>query len=154
MISFTKRNLPNVIALFSFIVGILVITGWVFHIPTLTSLLPGAIPARMNAGVCFLLSGIVLFLLNTKYTIRKKQVWILTGSVLILLTGLLTFTEYVSGKNFGIDALLYTPAASLPANGRMSLPASITFAILGLTFLLLPRRRYHLFIHVTNILII
>jgi two-component system CheB/CheR fusion protein len=157
LIFIAYRNITNATAFIAIIVGILAATGWYFHIPALTSLLPDAIPVRLNAALCFFLSGTALYLLNTKPSAPIQKKIIILSGWFILLTGLFTFFEFISGLNFGIDDLLYKPdplAEPMAFNGRMSLPAAIQFVLLGCCFLLLPHRRLHLFIDTVIILVI
>ena len=119
--------------------------------------MPGIVSMRFNAAVCFILSGIALYLLNTPTinqplkTIASVCLW------MVLLTGFLTFSEYIFHWNLGIDELLWKegPGAigtSFP--GRMSQSTSFNFMLLGFIFLMLGKRKYHWLIHALLIAII
>lgn len=149
-----QKHITTTTAVLVAIAGLLVISGWYFHVPALAQLFPGAMPARINAGFCFILAGIALFLHHRPDTRRSSRFIVQAASWLILFTGLFTLLQYITGTNFGIDTLLLTTAQQQGDFVRMTIPASIFFILLGTMLLVLPYRKFHLFIHVSNILII
>ena len=112
---------------------------------------------RFNAAVCFILSGIALYLLNAPAISQPRKTIASVCSWMVLLTGFLTFSEYIFSWNLGIDELLWKEgpvaiATSFP--GRMSLSNSLNFMLLGFIFLALGKRKYHWLIHALLIAII
>jgi|GEM_PF-1767298 len=137
--------------------GCLVLAGWLFNIPYFKTVLPGIVSMRFNAAVCFILSGIALYLFNTPTINQPLKTIASVCSWMVLLTGFLTFSEYIFHWNLGIDELLWKegPGAigtSFP--GRMSQSTSFNFMLLGFIFLMLGKRKYHWLIHALLIAII
>src|SRR5674476_524926 len=137
--------------------GCLVLAGWLFNIPYFKTVLPGIVSMRFNAAVCFILSGIALYLFNTPIINQPLKTIASVCSWMVLLTGFLTFSEYIFHWNLGIDELLWKegPGAigtSFP--GRMSQSTSFNFMLLGFIFLMLGKRKYHWLIHALLIAII
>jgi len=137
--------------------GCLVLAGWLFNIPYFKTVLPGIVSMRFNAAVCFILSGIALYLFNAPRINQPLKTIASVCSWMVLLTGFLTFSEYIFHWNLGIDELLWKegPGAigtSFP--GRMSLSTSFNFMLLGFIFLMLDKRKYHWLNHALLIAII
>jgi two-component system, NarL family, sensor histidine kinase UhpB len=132
-------------SLLTITVGCLVLIGWFLNIPGLKSLLPGIAPIKFNTGVCFVLSGIALYLLDVPAGSRYRKTVVIVSSLMVLLTGLLSFSQYAFGWNLGIDELLWKDGpltAATQSPGRMSLLTSINFTLLGFIFLMLEGKKY------------
>ena len=56
------NNFSKIIALIVSMSGVIVMIGWIFNIPALTSILPQFVTMKFTTAVCFVLSGIVLYL--------------------------------------------------------------------------------------------
>jgi len=120
--------------------GVLVLTGWVAGIPALSSFLPGYLPAKATTGLCGLLSGTALLLLQRpgRITLHLARTLIIAAGVIALTV----FTEHLSGRKNGIDGFFLTGRSAIPsALGLMSLPATICFSLAsgGLWLISLPR---------------
>ncbi len=148
--------ITKVASLLAVTVGCLVLTGWFFDIPFFKSVFPGIASIKFNAVVCFIFSGIALYLLNVPAGLpagansrrRKTIAFILAG--IILFAGLLTLLEYIFNRNLGIDELLWREGPGTAATifpGRMSLFTAINFVLLGFIFIALAKRKYYQFIH-------
>jgi len=129
-------------AVFSVVVGLSGLMGRTFHI---TSLLTwGAAPVLMkaNAGACFVLLGVSLWLLAKKHTrsfplARKVAANVLAA--IVSLVGLLSLAQFLIRQDLGIDQFLMPvpPAmatAGVPA-GLMSPVSAASFLLLGLALL-------------------
>ena len=133
-----ERVTPAV-AVVSVAVGVLVLLGWLFDLEELKSVLPGLAAMKPNAALGFILSGVALWEIQTggqgALLVRVSQ---LCAGVVVLL-GLLTLGEYLSGMDFGIDQLLIQEVTSLPGDipGRLPVNAALSFAATGATLLLL-----------------
>ena len=111
--------------------GILVICGWVFDVPALTSFFPGLPPMPVNAALAFILSGVALWLL----TMRHAGLFGLgqAGAAVVALIGLLTLSEYVFGVDLGIDQLFVRDqTGSSPFPGRIPLIGAVNFVLFGI----------------------
>lgn len=126
------------------LVGCIVILGWMFDIAILKSVWPGLVTMKANTALCFILSGISLWLLDRR---RVGKRWNKLGfiqpeilAILVIIISLLTLLEYGFNLNFGIDQLLFKESATAIATstpGRMGPNTALTFLLLGHSLLLL-----------------
>ncbi|HXQ36230.1 MAG TPA: PAS domain S-box protein, partial [Anaerolineales bacterium] len=140
------RNVSRVASGVVLAVGLLVLVGWLFDIPVLTSILPGRATMKPNTALGFILCGISLWSLNQDQT--KKPIRLLANAcaTIVLLTGALTFGEYLSNRDFGIDQLLFqdtTSASGTSFPGRMSPATALSLLCLGSALLLIDNRWSH-----------
>ncbi|MDD5633587.1 MAG: hypothetical protein PHI13_16395, partial [Methylococcales bacterium] len=127
------------VAMFAVTVGVLVLAGWLFDLDILKSLLPGLTAMKVNTAFGFILSGVALWGIQSggQGTLLGLVSQICAGVVLVL--GLLTLGEYLSGVDFGIDQLLIHEITNLPGDipGRMAINTALGFAALSAALLLL-----------------
>ncbi|MGE5324138.1 MAG: GGDEF domain-containing protein [Actinomycetota bacterium] len=127
----TRRNrfwrlVPRLAAYVAAGIGVLVLAGWIFNVPELTSLLPNVPSMKANTAFSFLLVAGCLYLAAGGGHPRLCAVLAL-GAVSI---SALTIFEYVTGYSLGIDQLVFDdPAAPYP--GRMSPFTALSFILLG-----------------------
>jgi len=144
------RFLAQIAGILVALAGCIVMTGWVLDIPALKSVLPGFVEMKFNTALCFVLSGIALWLLsrdNTERTTTRRVAYLF--ALLVALIGLLTLIQYLAGLNFGIDQLLWTeppPAVNTSHLGRMAVATAFNFFFLGLAFLLLRKESWFKFV--------
>lgn len=146
MQSFSKKAATTVV-----LIGCVVITGWIFHIEILKSILPGLVSMKANTATCFIISGSSLWLWHEKLDDRTtRRDWnraAFACASLVISIALLTLIQYNFNLNFGIDQLLFkdnTSAVSTPNPGRMAPNTALNFLLLGSALLLLniPRPNY------------
>lgn len=128
-------------------VGLTVIIGWFFDIPTFKSLFPGMPNIRFNTALSFLLLGISLWLLRAEERdLTKNRIGkIIAGIVLAI--SLLTLSEYLFRWDLAIDQLFVRDLDS-PLNlfpGRMSPMAALSSACCSVGLLMLGSRISHYF---------
>ena len=134
------RVFARVTAAFSIVVGGAVFAGWVLGIETLKVILPGQVAMKANASVAFVACGVSLWCLAAESAGGLRRT---AGRGLALLAGLigmLTVSEYIFGRNLGIDLLLFPEKAGAigtSSPGRMLPLAGINFVLLSLALLLL-----------------
>jgi PAS domain S-box-containing protein len=118
------------------------VTGWVLGIQPLTSIIPGSAEMKINTAVGMLLAGVSLLILADAASLRLERVARLF-SVAVLLLGLATLAEYVSGRSFGIDEFLFRDhvGAYNVFRGRMSPITATAFITLALSLLAVPHRK-------------
>jgi PAS domain S-box-containing protein len=116
--------------------GLLVLTGWMFHIHTFKTILPGWVAVKANTGACFVFIGLALWLV--KRHDEKRRNWTPVAQLLSLvvsIVGVLSFLEYWYGWNLGIDQLLFAAGPEdIPSSVRPGLMSPITalgFLLLG-----------------------
>lgn len=127
---------PQMAAAVSVAAGALVLLGWLFDLNALKSGLPGLTAMKANTALAFILAGVALWAQVSRPGLRiVSQVC----SSVVLLLGLLTLGEYLSGVNFGIDQLLIQDITNLPGDipGRMAVNTALSFSALGAALLLL-----------------
>jgi len=121
------------------VVGVLVILGWLFDLDALKNVLPGLTVMKVNTALGFILSGVALWGIQSggQGTLLGLVSQLCAGVVLLL--GLLTLGEYLSGMDFGIDQLLVQEITNLPGDipGRMAINTALSFASLSAALLLL-----------------
>jgi len=114
------------------LVGLAALAGWVFHVPSLTRVLPGAVEMKANTAVALVLCGAALLILADRAALRVER--IAKGFALaVSAIGLATLAEYVFGWRLGIDELLVkdTRVAYNVFHGRMSPVSALTLVVLG-----------------------
>lgn len=129
--------------------GLVVLTGWIFQIPILTSLgMEGYMSMKANGALCFVICGLSLLLLNNNTGAARKTGQFL--ALLVMLIGLVTLLEYIFKSDAGIDQLI----ALDPANdrgrwpGRMNPAGAFNFIIAGLALFLSHSRKYQSLIRI------
>ena len=134
----------QVMAIGSFLLGLMVLLGWVSHSETLKTVFPGYVSMKANAALCFVGCGGALLLghLSHPRVWKRKTSQLLAG--LVLLISGLTLIEYLGGVNLGLDELLFQdtpPNAGTSEAGRMSPNTACAFILFSSGILLLSRGR-------------
>ncbi len=112
--------------------------GWTFDIAWLRYLPPDSIVMLPNTSVGFMMGGLALWLLRREdapvNAVRFGRV--LAGVVLLL--GLMSFIERVTGVDFGIDRLMFSERVALfpyrPV-GLMATNSTVCFTLVGASLL-------------------
>ncbi|MCC3530288.1 MAG: PAS domain S-box protein [Microcoleus sp. PH2017_22_RUC_O_B] len=144
--SFSKKAGIAVIA-----IGCTVMLGWIFDLQLLKSIFPELPTMKVNTAVCFILSGLSLFMQQRKRdkltTIQRQKIdkaLIVSCSSLIILISFVTLFQYKFNLDLGIDQLLFkdnSNLTSLSAPGRMAPNTAAAFLLLGTALLMLSARR-------------
>lgn len=133
------KSFSKYASLIALVVGGLVLSGWIFGVEQLKSVFPGFSTMKANTAIGLILAGAALWLANDEKQGREKRLILRVCAMLVGLLGLLTLGEYIFGRNFGIDQLIFkdlqTATASFP--GRMSIVAALNFSLIGTALLLL-----------------
>jgi PAS domain S-box-containing protein len=155
----TTKDLPrpNVCARYEFIssfvgpiamaAGVLVLVGWLLGVRTLTSVVPQYTTMKPNTAFCFVLAGLSLWLLRLRLSpvVKSNSKHALLGqicAVFVAFLGLLTLGEWLFNLNLGIDQTLLrdTLTDTRVPPGRMSIPSSFGFIMLGGSLFFLGRK--------------
>jgi len=137
--------------------ALLTLAGWFFQWPLLRSVVPEMTSMKFNTAIGFLFSGLVLLFRETGKSSFLSRIVSPLFSWLIFLLGMLTFSQHLFNWNSGIDEWLWKqpdPYATGRYPGRMNPVTSFMFMLLGMIFILLNRKRFHLFIQVTLFLVV
>jgi PAS domain S-box-containing protein len=110
--------------------------GWLFHIAALRSVFPGLMSMKANTAICLWLIGVSIVFLRS---LGSKRFWLgRAAASAAIAVACLTFAEYVFGRSFGIDELLfqdsYPPIYQFP--GRMAPVTALCITCLGAALLL------------------
>lgn len=141
----STKKLAQILSAALIAIGASVLIGWTFNIPFLKSILPSFASMKPNTAFSFLCTGLTLLRLQSLRTHRQK-LFAQLGSLLIILIGLLTLSEYLFGWSLGIDQVLFADAGSTAAfPGRMSEATAVGFTLLGeALFLVTFNRSYRI----------
>lgn len=131
---------PKYISGLAIAFGLMVLTGWAFHIQRLKGMIPGQVAVKANAA-CFVLIGLALWLAISGGRRRLTSVASRLLALLASFIGLLSFLEYCKGWDLGIDQLLFTAGPDdLPGSVRLALMSPIAaanFFLLGISIAVL-----------------
>lgn len=130
---------PHMVSVIAVAVGLLVLIGWFFNLDTLKSVLPGLTPMKANTAMSFILAGVALWGIEMGVQNRPLRVVAHACAGMVLLIGVFTLVEYISGADFALDQLLIREVTHLPGDipGRMAVNTALSFAALGAAMLLL-----------------
>ena len=117
------------------------LSGWIFAIPALRSLVPGAVQMKMNTALALLMSGIALYFAVGRAAPRKQRaVSILASAVAAI--GAASLVEYLSGWRLGIDEFFIRDNADAynAVPGRMSPMSAVAFIAIAIALWSMTRR--------------
>lgn len=134
------KKISSILSILVFLGGCIVLIGWIFDISALKSISPKMVTMKANTALCFVLTGLSLWLLQ-RYRLdnRLGRGIARICALVVFLIGFLTLFEYISGFNLGIDQLLFKDDANAILTshpGRMALNTSINFTIIGIALVL------------------
>jgi len=110
------------------LLGFLVITGWIFDIDRLKSVLPGFISMKINTALGFAFAGAALVLVGK----RKAPPYAALLGAVVAVIGLLNVIQYAFGVNLGIDQLLVHDPSPGPYPGRLAPVTALDFTVCGI----------------------
>jgi len=114
------------------VLGVVGITAWYFHTPFLLQIHSSFVPMQYNTALGFLLGGLAtIALLSSR--IRLAQIL----AVIVLLIGVLTLWQIVTGLDLHIDQLFmqHYVAVKTDTPGRMAPNTALCFLLSGLAVL-------------------
>jgi len=130
-LAYRFRQASQIIALLVLALGVIVLSGWAFRVPTITYIRPTFVSMKVNTALCFLLLGAGLWLAHDDTRQRSRRILGLAVATI----GGATLVEYVFHVSLGIDQLIFrdtrTPLLSAYP-GRMAISTAICFLFLGL----------------------
>src|SRR5579885_574756 len=127
----------SLIVIFS---GLLVLFGWIDHIPFLISIHPLWTSMKVNTAVCFVLSGISLAILSYRADSGYVKFLVISCITAIVLISAISLYENMTNTNLGIDQLIVQDTTALnhiSAPGRMAVLTAINFIFICINFLIL-----------------
>jgi CHASE3 domain sensor protein len=122
------RNVPRWAGVAVALFGLLDIASWHEHWRAILQPVPGSAPMQYNTALCFIILGIGLVLLTTRWVKIAPGLGAVAAFIPIV-----TVVEYASGWDFGVDQVLFKPffEAATGFPGRMSPLASVCFILAG-----------------------
>ncbi|HEX5922867.1 MAG TPA: HD domain-containing phosphohydrolase [Baekduia sp.] len=124
-------RIPAATAVVVAALGCVVLSGWVFGVSVLKSGVPGLVEMKANTAVCFLLVAAAVWLLRRPLGGRGRSMGRFLAAVAALVA-LVSLCEWVFGRDFGIDQLLFHEAAGAVATsnaGRMAPNTALAFLL-------------------------
>jgi signal transduction histidine kinase len=126
------------------LIGVTVLVGWMTDRDLPRTFVPGGIMMLPNPAVGFILAGLSLWLLRSEGAAmgagRGARRTALAAAWVVLALGFLTFTERVTGWDFGIDQLLFPEGVRqqpYQPPGRMVTNSTVCFTLAGAALLLM-----------------
>src|SRR5665648_159374 len=128
------------IGIAAIVLGLVVLTAWVFDVPVIKSIRPGWAAMKANTAIGFILAGAALCLMQG----RNASAWAIpVAAVCALATtalGVATLVQYYAQVDLGIDQALFPTADAEFLPGRPAPITAFNFALLGVALLLLCTR--------------
>lgn len=122
------------------VLGLVILSGWTFHIEVLKSILPQSAAINPNLALLLTLSGMSLWLLFPAHARVPLHFTGRSLAIVVTLISAATRTEYLLGINLRVDRLLFGLPAGItatPPTGRMSPTSAGSFMAIGIGLLLL-----------------
>ena len=147
-----KTSLAVTKALSVFVIGVsvVILINYYSYLSELKTVLKNC-QINFNTALCFFLAGIGLLFSDIHNATKTRRVIIDIISTIILIIGGVGLIELVFNVNFGIDTLFYSSTDPATLNGslpRIDPLISSLFIFLSIIFILLPKRKSHLFIQI------
>lgn len=123
--------------------GASVLVGWAFDRPVPSILEPARIAMVPNVAIAFIASGSALMLLAGLPGQRVSRAFRVVLALLVVVIGVATLIQRISGVELGIDLILFEHAvrkAPWIPPGRMALNSALSFSLVGGALLLLETR--------------
>lgn len=158
---FTKK-IAQIISVLSFLVGLMVIVGWYLDITVLTSISPDWIRMKVATAACFILAGIVVFVISLerdKHEVLRQVSLSICPMLMILIMGTL-FLGSIFGFQTGMENIAFVDRHEVATplfQGRPAVPTMVSFiliAAIGLmyNFSLIKRKTFYIIGGITGVL--
>jgi len=121
--------------------GLAALAGWVFGIPSLTSIIPHSPQMKANTACALVLAGIALLILCNRPA--AGMLWLARALIcLVFLFGAATVSEYLAGRSIGIDEFLVKDTSTVYNifRGRMSPLSAAALIAISTALIALPHR--------------
>ena len=123
------------------LVGLVVVVGWVFDIPVLTSILPHWVTMKFTTAVCFVASGAILYFVAEAQKGKAEvfQLVLPIASLIIFLLMLSLLVSVLLGIRTGIEDLFVREApgaVKTTTPGRPSVGTMVDFVLIALAGML------------------
>lgn len=150
------RTLSVAFAILAFCIGAAAFLGWILGNEFLKRIHPSLVTMKANAALCLMLVAFSVLLIHGERTTTLRRRISQVCAAIFFIVGLLTLSEHIVGWDLRIDQFLFaetTDQAGLSFPGRMGVPASLNFTLLGIALALLDVRSKRWF-RVSNIAVL
>ena len=122
------------------LIALAALAGWVFGLPALTRIMPGAVEMKANTAIALILCGVSLMTLAAPGAPRLERVAKVIALAVATL-GLASLAEYILGWQLGIDELLFKDRGTAfnVLRGRMSPLSAAAFVLAGFSLGIMRR---------------
>ena len=138
MYSLNKNKAVTIAGILAILIGIFVITAWVFNFPGLEDISTQYVSMRFNTALCFILVGLSLYITQREKK-KYQEVIFLSLSIFLAAISALSLSQDIFNFNSGIDQLFvtdrYSIAEKYPYPGRMAISVSSCFLIFSMAFI-------------------
>src|SRR6266566_4542942 len=110
--------------------GLAVLVGWAFDIPSLKSVFPGLVTMKANTAMGMLLCGTALMFMSSETITKPIRFFVMIAAGVAIALGALTLVEDIFEWNLGIDQWLFRDvvgAVDSSNPGRMSPSTAFCF---------------------------
>lgn len=139
-----KPTLLTSVSLFTIVLALAVITGWLFDVFALKTILLGDTTMKINTALCFLFSGIIFLCLSSGRWNNGCRLMAFS----LLAFGVATFSQNIFSYNLGIDQLILNDhdaiGKGLPYPGRPSPTTAFCFSLYGFALLGITSQSFRL----------
>ncbi|MGQ0376556.1 MAG: PAS domain S-box protein, partial [Nitrososphaerota archaeon] len=142
-----KYNITKILANVVIGIGVIVIIGWFFDIQVLKSLSPSFVTMKLSTAISFVMSGIIIYLMNE---IKQKdssftKLFLVSPIIIIIFFMVTLFVSNIFGARTGIEDILIkeTETTRSVTAGRPSIGTMVSFiliVILSLAFIINPQK--------------
>lgn len=133
----SHHSLSKIFAAFTIVIGALSMLGWILDLSYLKAVIPQLIAIKFNTALCIFLIGLVCYFYSS--ALNPKNRWVnLAFAALVFVVSFLTFLQYFSDYNFGIDELVFKDTeVTFLKPGRMSVISAVVLTLTSLSILLM-----------------
>ncbi len=142
-VSYILKVIVVTTGIITVIIGLMVVSGWIFGLNFLKSPDPSSVSMKANTAICFILLGGSLLLRKFFQESRKMAIVTKVFISITIAVSLFTLLEYITGWNPGIDGLLFKDVSlnnSALFPGRMALNTSICLLFLGIALIYVEKK--------------
>src|SRR5690606_21768060 len=123
----------RILAIVVMLIGLAVISGWLFGFKPLLSFIEGSSTMKFNTALSFLLSGFSLYTSSRHDTLSNKFTAILAALIFVISS--LTLSQFLLGVDLRIDNFFIQDHISQYTPGRMSPATGAAFCLFAIALI-------------------
>jgi PAS domain S-box-containing protein len=125
-------------------IGSIAMAGWISGVDLLKSVVPGLVTMKANTALCLMVMGGALAVLSSRRASDRARAIAGASAAAAGLLALLVLSQYVIGRDLGVDTLLFDEPAGTVGTahpGRMAVNTALGMILVAIALQLLPTRR-------------